>query len=308
MSPSRQEKRLDRLKKLFSAHGIHPRIRFGQNFLLDTNQVNLVARLGEVHPGDIVLEVGVGTGFLTRVLTEGGATVLGVEIDRRMAALAREEVGGLPGVTIIEGDILAGKNALNPEVLSHVAGRLPPPAGGALKCVSNLPYGAGTPFVANLCRSPLPWRLGVFMLQHEVARRLTADPGTDDYGALTIAAALGGEAEIARRVPPQVFWPRPKVASAVVRIAFRPEDERAAHPWDDLRRVTSAVFTARRKTLLNALKGRMDRDEAGAAIAACGIDPDRRGETLEPAEFLALARQLGPLFPDAASAPAGEEA
>jgi 16S rRNA (adenine1518-N6/adenine1519-N6)-dimethyltransferase len=299
MTPPRQEKRLDRLKALFAAHGIRPHIRFGQNFLLDTNQVNLVARLGEVGPGDLVLEVGVGTGFLTRVLAEAGARVVGVEIDRRMAALAREEVGALPAVEIVEGDVLAGKNALNPGVLARVAEHLPPEGSGALKCVSNLPYGAGTPFVANLCRSELPWRLGVFMLQYEVARRLAAAPATDDYGALTVAAALAGEATVARRVPPQVFWPRPKVASAIVRLEFLPAAERAALPWDDLRRVTAAVFTARRKTLLNAFKGRIDRERAAAAIAGAGLDPDRRGETLAPEEFLALARALRTLLPDA---------
>lgn len=295
MSAPRQGKRLARLRTLFEERGIRPRPRRGQNFLLDRNQVSFIARAGDPSSEDVVLEVGPGTGFLTTELAASGCRLLAVEIDAALAAIVREETAAYPGVEVMETDVLANKNRIAPAVTERLAAILDAaPAPGRLLCISNLPYSAGTPFVANLASSPLPWAEGIFLLQYEVAARMLAAPGTKDYGGLAITTALAGAAEILRKVPPQVFWPRPRVASAVVHVTYRPPEERSAYPWRPLRRVTSAVFGARRKTLRNALKGVLPKEAGGAErlLAEAGLDPDGRGEALAPAVFVDLAHAL----------------
>lgn len=299
----RYARRLTSLRNQFDAQGLRPSVRRGQNFLLDVNQAKFIAGLGEPGPTDVVLEVGPGTGFLTRWLAESGALVLAVELDHGVADLFREATKNFPNVFLLVGDILDGKNAINPAVEERVRellamkrkqlddGAVPGAEGASvgLKCVSNLPYSAGTPFVMNLFRSPLPWACGVFLLQYEVTQRLTAEAGQEAYGALSIGARLAGRATIARKVPPQVFWPRPKVDSGVLKYAFRPPEERATVPWVALRRVVAAAFGGRRKRLRNALKGCFAGLTEDDALARAGIDGERRGETLSPDEFIRLA-------------------
>ena len=290
----------EKLRARLDRAGIRPSTRRGQNFLLDTNQLRFIAETGELTPNDVVLEVGPGTGFLTRQLARNGSLVLAVELDYGLLPLAEEETAGFPNVFYLQGDILAGKNRINPDAITRLKellalkAKTPSPDGGepGLKCVSNLPYSAGTPLVMNLLSSPLPWRLGVFLLQREVAERLIAPPGGKDYGALSIAASLASETTIERLVTPRAFWPRPKVESAVVRMAFRPTAERLALPWIGIRAVTNAVFGSRRKILKNALKGLFPDGDAGEMLSRLEIDPESRGECLEPKTFLAIAREI----------------
>lgn len=300
MTAPRHQRRKEKLLALFASHGIQATTKMGQNFLLDRNQVRFIARQGEVGPEDVVLEVGPGTGFLSQELAPTGATILACEFDHKLAAVARDVMKEYPNFILIEGDILAGKNRINPEVLERlealVAARGP---GTRLKSVSNLPYSAGTPFAANLFSSPLPWTRAAFMLQLEVAERLVAKPGTSAYGNLSIIAALGGKAKIARKVPPQVFWPRPRVASAVVTIDFRPPAERLQYPWRALRRVTTAIFGARRKRLRNALKGVIPKASVDEALERLELDPEGRGEAMAPDRFVALATLVAEEFPEA---------
>ncbi|MDR3210553.1 MAG: hypothetical protein LBU79_01400, partial [Planctomycetota bacterium] len=150
----------------------------------------------------------------------------------------------------------------------------------------------GTPFIMNLLASPLPWERGVFLLQREVAERLLAPPGGRDYGPLSIATALAGQAVIERIVPPRAFWPVPQVDSAVVRLEFSSPEFRQAIPWRGIRRIASAIFTARRKTLRNALKGVFPDGDSREILASLEIKPERRGETLAPAVF----RRLGEIW------------
>jgi 16S rRNA (adenine1518-N6/adenine1519-N6)-dimethyltransferase len=278
--------------------GVKPSVRRGQNFLLDQNQLEFIVETARMDPGDVVLEVGPGSGFLTRRLAKTGALVFSVEIDKGLLPLAMEETRGLPNVVYHLGDILAGKNALNPEAMGKLAElmelkrRQADSAGFSatpvLKSVSNLPYSAGTPFVMNLLASPLPWKTGVFLLQREVGARLCAAPGGREYGTISIAAALAGTASVERIVPPAAFWPRPKVDSAVARIEFLPARERAKLPWRGIKRIAAAVFGARRKILKNALKGVYRAREAAEALAEADLDPECRGETLSPREFQKL--------------------
>jgi Dimethyladenosine transferase (rRNA methylation) len=295
----------DKLRRRLDKAGVRPSIRRGQNFLLDGNMLRFIAETGALTGNDVVLEVGPGTGFLTRHLAKAGPLVLAVELDRGLLPIAKEEVANFPNVFFIEGDILAGKNRINPEVTAKLEELLrvkqqllDSGTGGAtgaarLKSVANLPYSAGTPLVMNMLSSPLPWELGVFLLQKEVVERIVAKPGGKEYGAISISAALASVATLERVVPPNAFWPRPNVDSAVVRIAFKPLEDRLALPWVELRAVTNAVFGSRRKILKNALKGLFPDTNIGEMLEAGNINPESRGEQLPPEAFLTMARLVG---------------
>ncbi len=282
--------------------GIRPSTRRGQNFLLDGNLLQYIANLGDLSPRDVVLEVGPGSGLLTRRLALTGALVLAVELDRGLLPVAEEETAGLPNVFYLQGDILAGKNRLNPAVAARLGELLEirrdwldkDKGGGepGLKTVSNLPYSAGTPFVMNALASPLPWEVGVFLLQLEVAERIVALPGGENYGSLSIAAGLAATAGIDRVVGPKAFWPSPKVDSALIRMNFRPAEERARLPWPEIRAVTNAVFGSRRKILKNALKGLFPDEDVGGMLEELGLNPEERGENLPPEDFLRLAQRV----------------
>lgn len=283
----------DDLRARLAAAGLRPSRRLGQNFLRDGNLARFIVRAGGVEPGDAVLEVGPGMGQLTLLLAQAGARVLAVEVDRGLAALARGHLAAFPDVTVQEGDILSGKRGLDPKAMDALARMARTRPGAALRCVSNLPYSAGTPFVMNLLSSPLPWTRGVFLLQWEVARRMAAAPGGPDYGSLSIGCALAGRVSILRKVPPSVFWPPPKVDSAVVQLDFLPMEDRLRLPWRGLARVTGAIFGARRKNLRNALKGVFAGGSPLPALEEAGLPPDGRGEGLAPGRFAALARIQG---------------
>ncbi len=292
-----------KLRSRLERANIRPSTRRGQNFLLDSNQLRFIAELGAPSPADVVLEVGPGSGFLTRRLALSGAMVLGVELDRGLLPVAQEETAGLPNVFYLRADILAGKNSLNPEVAAKLRELLSlrgemlrregaAAAAPALKAVSNLPYSAGTPFIMNALASDLPWETGVFLLQTEVAERIAAGPGGKNYGAISIAAGLAAATSIERGVGPKCFWPRPNVESSVIRMAFRPPADRMAVPWRALREVTNAVFGSRRKILRNALKGLFPDGGVDGALEELGLDGECRGETLSPPEFRRIAERL----------------
>jgi 16S rRNA (adenine1518-N6/adenine1519-N6)-dimethyltransferase len=283
-----------KLRARLDRAGIRPSTRRGQNFLLDSNQLHFIATAGGLTPGDVVLEVGPGSGFLTRRLALSGALVLGVELDFGLLPVAQEETEGLPNVFYLRADILDGKNKINPEVTAKLKDLLvlkaettPNPV---LKSVSNLPYSAGTPFIMNALASDLPWHTGIFLLQTEVAERIAATPGGKNYGAISIAAGLAAETSIEREVGPKCFWPRPNVDSSVIKMLFKPQAERVAIPWPALRAVTNAVFGSRRKILKNALKGLFPDTDIGELLSNLHLDPECRGETLTPQQFLAIAK------------------
>lgn len=295
--PGIRQKLRDRLER----EGMRPSRRMGQNFLIDSNLLGFIAGSADLEAGDIVLEVGPGSGLLTKRLAAAGCRVLGVELDRGLIRIAAEEIAAFPNVSLIQGDILAGKRGLNPEATARLeefiersesGEKARPKPTGRLKCVSNLPYSAGTPFIMNMLSSPLPWRLGVFLLQLEVAERLAAAPGEAGYGSISVGAALAARISILRRAPPDVFWPAPRVESAVVRLDFKPAKERLSIPWDRLHALLAAVFGARRKTLRNALKGLAKGGRESEILARTGLDPGLRGERLRPDEFLRLAEEI----------------
>jgi 16S rRNA (adenine1518-N6/adenine1519-N6)-dimethyltransferase len=267
------------IQALLADAGSSPRHRFGQNFMIDGNLVRVVADAGNIAPGDVVVEVGPGTGTLTEDLLSRGADVIAVEIDRDLAGMLRTRHASNPHVKLIEGDALAGKHEINREL----AAQLRQLSGRPLKLVANLPYNIASPLVIELLVAGLD--LLAFTVQKEVADRLRAQAGSDDYGPLTVMAQLLANVEVLRTLPPQAFWPAPKIDSALVRMT-RIDQLGADAPA--FGRFVQQLFAARRKTLRKALS-QMEID-AAPLLAAHGIDPQLRPERLTPRQCLDLFR------------------
>ena len=261
------------------------RKRFGQHFL-EPAWVHKVLRAVSPDPGDRFLEIGPGRGALTFPLAAAVSHVTVVEVDRDLAASLRQRVP--ENVRVIEQDFLT----------ADTASLLEPPEHPLWRVAGNIPYNITSPILARLLRlreRGAPMSDATLMLQQEVAARLTARPGTRDYGVLTVTTRRLAHVDLLLELPPGAFRPPPKVHSALIRLRFRCGADVIAVPehFDNLVRV---VFGQRRKKLSNALRPFAEASgrSAGAALVAAGIDPDRRPETLSVAEFVALADAVGP--------------
>lgn len=264
---------LTEIKSLLAARGIRPRHRFGQNFLHDHNLIRRLIDASGVQPGNLVLEVGPGTGALTEPLLEMGCRVIACEIDRDMQSIVRERLEAHLGnrLSLVEGDCLDGKHALAPALAALLA-REP------FTLVANLPYQAATPLMAILL-SDYPLCRGQFVtIQREVADRLLATPGSDAWGAISVLASLLAHVELIATLPASCFWPAPEVTSAMV--AIRPMAPRPALDLKALAAFTHALFSKRRKQL-GAVLGR-------DYPFPTGIDPNARAETLSAPDIVRL--------------------
>lgn len=277
MSDAAPAAKLPPLREVIARHGLSASKALGQNFLLDEQLLDRIARIPGPLQGETVYEVGPGPGGLTRALLRAGARVVAVERDRRCIAALAEVEAAFPGrLRVIEGDALELDEA-------QVAG----PA----HVVANLPYNVGTALLVRWLGGeawPPWWRSLTLMFQAEVAGRIVAAPGTSAYGRLAVLAQWRSVAKLALKVHRSAFVPPPKVMSAVVHIvpAVQPEGIKAA----DLERLTGAAFGQRRKMLRRSLAS---LPPALEALDRLKIDPERRAETLSVAEFTALARTLG---------------
>ena len=257
MSSSRQT--LSFLMRRFREAGIRPQTKFGQNFLIDLNLLDVLVDAAELTADDVVLEIGTGTGSLTAMMAPRVAAVVTVEVDPVMFQLAGEELHTLPNVTMLHLDALRNKNHFNPEVLEAVAKQLAAAPQRRFKLVANLPYNVATPIIGNLLTEDRPPELMTVTIQKELADRLVAVPGTKDYSALSIWVQSQCRTEILRVLPPSVFWPRPKVYSAFVRI--RPDAEMRGKIPDRpfFHQFVRSLFMHRRKflraQLLHAVAG-----------------------------------------------------
>lgn len=269
--------------------GLRARHGLSQNFLADPDVLDAILDEARPAPGDRVLEVGPGLGFLTGGLLDAGAAVTAVELDRGLAGFLRDrfaaeiESGRL---RLVEGDALD-------QDLTHLV-----PAPYAV--VANLPYHITSPILhAFLGTPPRPERL-VLMVQHEVAERIAAPPGGMSY--LGVFVQYHARVRVAFDVAPEAFEPEPAVRSAVVVLDPYPEDDRFASVADEdaLWRLVQAAFRERRKMLHNVLSRQLPIEPArvDAALATAGIAPDRRPQTLAVGEWLALLEALGPIGPD----------
>ena len=275
------------LRQLLEEHGISPKNKLGQNFLIDLNLLNVLLRAAELTEDDLVLEVGIGTGNLTARLAHEAGRVLGVEIDPSFYRLAEETVQGRTNVELIHADILRTKNELNPQVLARLHELVQPssstaaPFGRSLKLVANLPYAVATPVISNFMLSDLPFERMVVTVQWEIAERLMAQPGVKAYAALSVLVQNLADVSLVRRLPPSVFWPRPKVESAIVLI--RPNPEKRAHVGDvrAFRDFLRDLYSHRRKNLRGGLigwpGGRREKADVDRRLSELGLPGTLRG-------------------------------
>jgi 16S rRNA (adenine1518-N6/adenine1519-N6)-dimethyltransferase len=283
------------LRQLFSERSIRPRGSLGQCFLVDLNILDVLLNHAELDSSDFVLEVGAGTGSLTERLAARAASVVSVEVDPRMHALAADVVRSCPNVTLIQADVLRGKNSLNPQVADAIAAVAGPGSSMRRKLVANLPYCVATPVISLLLLSEFDWERFVVTIQKEVADRLVAGPGGKDYGGLSVLAQALADVEMLRELPPSVFWPRPSVSSAIVMV--RPSAAKRAAIADLARfaAVVRGVMLYRRKNLRGALGSWLadvSKPEIDGFLAQHGFDGQRRAESFTVAEFIALAEKF----------------
>jgi len=295
------------LRQMLAERGLRPKPAKGQCFLVDLNLLDVLLREADLDKGrDVVLEVGAGTGSLTRRLAEAAAAVLSVEIDRGFYELAQDHVADCPNVTLLHADALKGKNRLNPELVEHLERLAPPGSHYRRKLVANLPYNIATPLLCLLLFRDEPWDRFVFTVQKEVAERLVARPGSKQYGTVSVLVQATAHAELLRTLPPSVFWPRPKVHSAMVRIQPDPQKRAAVKDLERLYEFVRRVMIHRRKVLRQALCACLNNasaTELDRRLEAIGIDSNRRAETLDVAEFARLLEAVSDLYEPANEVP-----
>ena len=344
---------LSQIRSLLDAAGLRPRKALGQNFLVDQNLMRKLLGLADLRGDEAVLEVGPGTGSLTEELLERAGKVVAVELDADLARALAARLGGEEKLTLIQGDILAGKHRLSPTVLEALGERA--------RLVANLPYNIATPLAAlclveawracrgrscgpqadsawvrhggthgrgahvtggqdarasahatgcdtdgtpvsptDTCETPAV-RTGTrferltFTVQREVADRLTAGPGGGEYGPASVFVALLGRVTPGPELPPEAFWPRPKVTSRMLRIDFDIEAAKKIADMGVLRESLDLAFSQRRKQIGSIRRRRdagFDAAVLDAALAAAGIDPTARPEQVPPGQWLKLANIL----------------
>ncbi len=293
---------ISHIRRMLEDAGLKPRHDLGQNFLVDLNLLDLVIHAAELTPDDLVLEVGTGTGSLTAQLAEQAGQVVAVEFDPQMATFTARAVSHRDNVTLLNQDALRNKNHLADEVLQALrsySGRY-----STLKLVANLPYNAATPIISNLISTDLPWTRMVVTIQYELAERMTAVPRTGDYSALSVWLQSQCRLEILRKLPPTVFWPKPKVDSAIVRIDRDParQDRIQSRPlFHDFLR---DIFTQRRKHLLGVVAklvvDQIDRSTLEAIHHEFGWPTTIRAEELTVDQFVDYHNRLLAIRPSLA--------
>jgi 16S rRNA (adenine1518-N6/adenine1519-N6)-dimethyltransferase len=255
---------------------VSPVKTLGQNFLHDRNLSRWIVEKAELSSADYVVEIGPGLGALTEFILDAGARVLAIEKDQRLVEFLRKRFAGAP-LEIIHGD------ALEFDVRRLFAEP-------RVKLLGNLPYYIASQLLLKFTKFPSPISLWLLMLQKEMARRISASPGTSDYGALSLVVQLKYRVEFLRSVPATVFLPEPDVDSAFVRIIPRAQDELPSHDAETFFRIVRAGFSQRRKQLRNLLRGEIPRWED--ASAALGIDPRARAEELSLEQWIALSNHV----------------
>jgi 16S rRNA (adenine1518-N6/adenine1519-N6)-dimethyltransferase len=282
--------------RLLQSQGLHPRGDLGQNFLIDLNIIEFIVREADLTTHDVVLEVGPGTGGMTTFLAREAGHVVSVEIDPHMHQLASAATADCSNVTLLNCDALANKNRLAPELLQAVEAQLAVDPARRLKLVANLPYSVATPVVSNFVATELPWSRMVITIQFELGLRMRARAGDDHYGALAVWLQSQARVRILKKLGPKVFWPRPEVNSAVVRID--PDPRRAAHLTDRafFQDFIRRLFQQRRKRLRAVLSGMYRRELGKPAVdqllSELELPETARAEDLDVATLVRLGRRF----------------
>ncbi len=282
-----------RTKEILNKYGFSFKKSLGQNFLIDPNILRNIVSHANLTEESGAIEVGPGIGALTEHLARAAKKVVSFEIDQRLLPVLEDTLSPYDNVKIVHSDILKA------DVVKVIEEEMP--GINDIMVVANLPYYVTTPILMKLINDRLPIRGFVVMMQKEVADRITAKPGTKEYGSLSIAIQYYCTAEVAMIVPKTVFMPQPNVDSAVIRLIKHDKPPVTVISEDFLFEVTRTSFAQRRKTILNNLQaglqdGKKKKEMIIAALEASGIEPTRRGETLTIEEFGRLADALHPNF------------
>ncbi len=267
------------LRNLLYTHHMQPNKSFGQNFLIDRATLQRIIEAAEINAGEQVLELGAGTGVLTRELARHARRVVAVELERDMLSLLAETTRNFANVELIERNLLY----VDPAAIFGAE---------AYKLVANLPYYITAPTFRHFLESANPPRLLVVMVQYEVAQRIVAAPG--DLSLLGVSIQFYGKPDIVAHVPARAFYPAPKVDSAILRVDLKDEVPLEHKQRDSFFRLVQAGFSERRKQIHNSLARGLHRKDAEvqAWLKAAGIDPGRRAETLSIEEWLQLWHQM----------------
>ena len=261
--------------------------RFGQNFLVDARVLDKIIQSAGVTKEDCVLEVGPGIGTMTQALSEATRQVVAVEIDDHLIPILQETLKECPNVKVIHGDILKTDVKAIADEYNE---------GCPLHVIANLPYYITTPIIMGLFESGVPLKSITIMVQKEVADRMKAEPGTKDYGALSLAVQYYAEPYLVANVPPNCFIPRPNVGSAVIRLTRHEQSPVQVADEKLMFRLIRAAFNQRRKTLANSLNNSPElffpKEQIQEAIAALDVSPSVRGEALSLEQFAQLANLL----------------
>lgn len=267
------------LRDVLAERGIHPSRRLGQNFMIDPNMLDFIIRTAAVEPGDLVVEIGPGTGFLTGRLVEKARHVIAVEIDGRLADVCRERLGRCENLTIIECDAIR-RGEWNPLLVRALDEALDTRRFSRLTLVANLPYSIATAVVTAALLGPFFFDGCFFTCQWEVAERLTAREGSREYGYISVMTRLLCEARVLRRLPPSVFWPQPKIDSAIVEMRPHPDEGASRSTPADISAVVSLLMMSRRKRLMKVLKAlKLDSEvilKVEQTLRGNGLEKDER--------------------------------
>lgn len=272
------------VKRTFRRHGLSPKKWMGQNLLVDPLFLNRIVAAADIEADRPVVEVGAGLGVLTEALAGAGAYVYALEIDSGFYRVLEEKFAGAERIETVHADALK----FDFRALSQRFGKL--------KVVANLPYNISSRLMFRFFEDRECFSSLNILLQREVAERLQADPGSKDYGVLTVLLGVSATVRILFHIPGRAFYPAPDVTSSFVKITFPDEPPVAVDDYALLARLVKASFSGRRKTLRNSL--RSDRtfgaqwEKVEDCAAAVNIDPARRAETLSPQEFAAFANAL----------------
>lgn len=292
-SPQRQTR--SHLISLFEELGLHPRGDLGQNFLIDLNLLEMIVQEARLGPDDVVLEVGAGTGGLTTYLS-AAAAVVSVEYDSNLYKLASRAVEGRSNVTLLHTDALKSKNQIAPVVMEAVRRELAVDPKRRLKLVANLPYNVGTPIISNIIASDLPWELMVVTIQWELAERMVAKPRTGTYSALSVWLQAQCELKLLRKLGPSVFWPKPIIDSAILRIDPDYEAKAKIVNRGEFQLFLRDIFTQRRKLLrgviVSLFKQKLSKEQIDEALASMQLSPETRAEELDVKQLVELSNQL----------------
>ena len=283
------------IRELLESSGIKPNKRFGQNFLIDLNLMQLLADSADIHKTDVVLEAGCGTGSFTAILAERAGKIVAVEIDHNLYPIAKEQLSGFGNIELLNTDILESKNTISEQVTELLINAQKSFAGRIL-LVANLPYNVATPVMMNLITGKIKADEMYVTIQKEVADRMKAAPGTSDYGAMSIIMQALGDVELIRVLKPSVFWPKPQVDSAFVKYVRNKEKSGKVTNVELFTKIVHIFLNHRRKTL-HACSRLEEAKTIGAdkwqkVFDSCSIDSKSRPDQIAPEQYIEIANRI----------------